>query len=91
MAPRRVLLSFNSEKLRTDLTFSGLVVGAGATTIACLLFAIIVPSTTYWAYAFVATIVSVMGADFVFSAGTLFIAKFSLPHNRASLVLSSTR
>ena len=83
MAPRRVLLSFNSEKLRTDLTFSGLVVGAGATTIACLLFAIIVPSTTYWAYAFVATIVSVMGADFVFSAGTLFIAKFALPHEQS--------
>jgi hypothetical protein len=58
-------------------------VGAGATTTACLLFAIIVPSTTYWAYAFVASIASVMGADFVFSAGTLFIAKFALPHEQS--------
>jgi hypothetical protein len=58
-------------------------VGAAATTIACLLFAIIVPSTTYWAYAFVASVASVMGADFVFSAGTLFIAKFALPHEQS--------
>ena len=57
--------------------------GAGATTTACLLFAIIVPSTTYWAYAFVGSVASVMGADFVFSAGTLFIAKFALPHEQS--------
>ncbi|KIM37308.1 hypothetical protein M413DRAFT_20342 [Hebeloma cylindrosporum] len=58
-------------------------VGAAATTIACLLFAIIVPATTYWAYAFVASVASVMGADLVFSAGTLFIAKFALPHEQS--------
>ena len=57
--------------------------GAGATTRACLLFAIIVPSTTYWAYAFAATVISVMGADFVYSAGALFIAKFALPHEQS--------
>jgi nitrate/nitrite transporter NarK len=58
-------------------------VGTGATIIACLLFSIIVPSTTYWAYAFVAIVVSVMGADFVFAAGALFIAKFALPHEQS--------
>ena len=71
------------KELYIDLTFSRVVVGAGATTIACLLFAIIVPSMTYWAYAFVATVVSVLSADFVFSAGTLFIAKFALPHEQS--------
>ncbi|KIM37307.1 hypothetical protein M413DRAFT_13459 [Hebeloma cylindrosporum] len=61
------------------------IIGAGAvgTTTACLLFAIIDPSTTYWAYAFVATVVSVMGPDLVFTAGTLFIAKFALPHEQS--------
>ncbi|PPQ78955.1 hypothetical protein CVT25_002284 [Psilocybe cyanescens] len=58
-------------------------IGAGATASACLLFAIIRPGTTYWAYAFNASYLSVMGADFVFSAGTLFIAKFSLPHEQS--------
>jgi hypothetical protein len=57
--------------------------GTGATTIACLLFAIIVPTATYWAYAFVATSLSVMGADLVYTAGTLFIAKFALPHEQS--------
>ncbi|KDR72245.1 hypothetical protein GALMADRAFT_74165 [Galerina marginata CBS 339.88] len=58
-------------------------VGAFATSVACLFFAIIKPGTTYWAYAFNASYLSVMGADFVFSAGTLFIAKFALPHEQS--------
>ncbi|CAA7265687.1 unnamed protein product [Cyclocybe aegerita] len=57
--------------------------GAFATTVACLLFAVIIPETTYWAFAFPASFLSVMGADLVFSAGTLFIAKFSLPHEQS--------
>lgn len=60
-----------------------IAIGAGATASACLLFAIIKPDSTYWAYAFNASYLSVMGADFVFSAGTLFIAKFSLPHEQS--------
>jgi len=58
-------------------------VGSAATTTACLLFAIIDPSTTYWAYAFVASVASAMGGDFIFSAGTLFIAKSSPPHEQS--------
>jgi hypothetical protein len=58
-------------------------VGSAATTTACLLFAIINPSATYWAYAFVASIASAMGGDFIFSAGTLFIAKSSPPHEQS--------
>ncbi|KAF9048977.1 major facilitator superfamily domain-containing protein [Panaeolus papilionaceus] len=57
--------------------------GAFATTIASLLFAIIDPQATYWAHAFPSSILAVMGADLVFSAGTLFIAKFSLPHEQS--------
>jgi len=57
--------------------------GSAATATACLLFAIIDPSTTYWAYAFVGSIASVMGCDFTFAAGTLFIAKSSPPHEQS--------
>jgi len=57
--------------------------GSAATATACLLFAIIDPSTTYWAYAFVAFITSAMGCDFAFAAGTLFIAKYSPPHEQS--------
>ncbi|PPQ92095.1 hypothetical protein CVT25_008261 [Psilocybe cyanescens] len=60
-----------------------IAIGAGATALACVLFAIIKPGTTYWAYAFNATYLSVMGADFVFAAGTLYIAKVSLPHEQS--------
>jgi len=58
-------------------------IGTLSTTIACLLLALINPSTTYWAFAFPATFLSVMGADFVFSAGSLFIAKVALPHEQS--------
>jgi hypothetical protein len=64
-----------------DLLHAG--AGTGATTTACLLFAIIDPTTTYWAYAFVACSISVMGADLVYTAGALFIAKFALPHEQS--------
>ncbi|KAJ7852795.1 MFS general substrate transporter [Mycena olivaceomarginata] len=57
--------------------------GTTFTAIAALLFAIIEPSAPYWAYGFPAPIVSVFGADFVFAAGTLFVAKVSLPHEQS--------
>ena len=57
--------------------------GTLSTTTACLLLALINPNTTYWASAFPATCLVVIGADFVFSAGSLFIAKFALPHEQS--------
>lgn len=60
-----------------------IVVGTLATSVACLLFAVIDPAVTYWAFGFTATVLSVMGADFVFSAGTLFTARVSLPHEQS--------
>ncbi|KAJ7065155.1 MFS general substrate transporter [Mycena belliarum] len=60
------------------ITFGTTFTGVGA-----LLFALIDPSAPYWAFGFPASIVSVFGADFIFAAGTLFVAKVSLPHEQS--------
>ncbi|KAK0467833.1 putative efflux transporter [Desarmillaria tabescens] len=60
-----------------------MVSGTALTSAASLLFALINPTTTYWAFDFPAAVLSVVGADFVFAAGTLFIAKVSLPHEQS--------
>ncbi|KAJ7028424.1 MFS general substrate transporter [Mycena alexandri] len=64
---------------RMDLVFSG----PSFTGIGALLFALIDPSAPYWAFGFPAPVVVVFGADFVFAAGTLFVAKISLPHEQS--------
>jgi nitrate/nitrite transporter NarK len=58
-------------------------IGTVATTVACLLFAIIDPDATYWAFAFPAIFLSSMGADIISSVGTLFIAKVVQPHEQS--------
>jgi hypothetical protein len=55
------------------------VLGTILTGSANLLFAIINTSSTYWAFGFPAAITSVFGADFVFAAGSIFIAQEALP------------
>ncbi|KAG6901627.1 hypothetical protein C0995_009795 [Termitomyces sp. Mi166 len=60
-----------------------LAVGTLGTSIACVLFAIIDPNTAYWAYGFPSAVITVFGADFVFAAGTLFIAKVAEPHEQS--------
>lgn len=60
-----------------------LVIGTFGTSTACLFFALIDPSAPYWAFGFPAAILSVIGGDFVFSSGTLFIAKISLEHEQS--------
>ena len=57
--------------------------GTVATTIACLLFAVIIPDATYWAFSFPAILLSSVGADIISSVGTLFIAKVVLPHEQS--------
>ncbi|CAK5284758.1 unnamed protein product, partial [Mycena citricolor] len=57
--------------------------GTLVTGIASLLFALIDPAAPYWAFGFPATITAVFGADFVFAAGTIFVAKVSLPHEQS--------
>ncbi|KAJ7106912.1 major facilitator superfamily domain-containing protein [Mycena epipterygia] len=51
-----------------------LATGTLTTTIAPLLFALIIPKAPYWAFGFPAAVCSVVGADFLFAAGTLFVA-----------------
>ncbi|KAJ7738341.1 MFS general substrate transporter [Mycena metata] len=67
---------------RMDLVIL-IVFGTSFTGIGALLFALIDPSAPYWAFGFPAPVVVVFGADFVFAAGTLFVAKVSLPHEQS--------
>jgi len=59
------------------------VFGTIFTGSAGLLFALINTSSTYWAFGFPAAVISVFGADFVFAAGTIFVAKVALPHEQS--------
>ncbi|KAG2340747.1 MFS general substrate transporter [Suillus weaverae] len=59
------------------------VSGTLLTASAAILFALIDPTATYWAFGFPSTVIVVFGADFVYSAGTIFIAKIALPHERS--------
>jgi MFS family permease len=59
------------------------VSGTLLTATAAILFALIDPSVTYWAFCFPSTVLIVFGADFVYSSGTIFIAKTSLPHEHS--------
>ncbi|KAI9056747.1 MFS general substrate transporter [Trametes sanguinea] len=60
-----------------------IVTGTVLTAVASLLFAVIDTAATYWAFGFPAAILSVCGTDFVFSTGTLFVAKVCLPHEQS--------
>ncbi|KAG2073087.1 efflux transporter [Suillus decipiens] len=59
------------------------VSGTLLTATAAILFALIDPTATYWAFGFPSAVVVVFGADFVYSAGTIFIAKMAPPHERS--------
>lgn len=59
------------------------VAGTLFTGCATLFFALIDEHGSYWAYGFPSAIFSVIGADFVFAAGTLFVAKVALPHEQS--------
>jgi hypothetical protein len=59
-----------------------ILLGTFFTGIAALLFALVVPSAPYWAFGFPSTTLGVFGADFVFTSGTLFVAKIALPEEQ---------
>lgn len=59
------------------------VFGTLITGCACVLFALINASATYWAFGFPSTVMVVFGADFVYAAGTIFVAKIVLPHEQS--------
>ncbi|KAF8331587.1 efflux transporter [Amanita rubescens] len=50
-------------------------IGTFVTGCAPIFFAVIIPSSPYWAFGFPSSICAVFGADFVFAAGTLYVAK----------------
>lgn len=45
--------------------------------VASLLFAVIDPDVTYWAFAFPSTALSVFGADFIYATSTIYIASIA--------------
>ncbi|EUC64803.1 MFS general substrate transporter [Rhizoctonia solani AG-3 Rhs1AP] len=57
--------------------------GCFFTALASLLFAVIIPSASYWAFGFPAATVVVFGADFMFATGSIFVAKIALPHEQS--------
>ena len=58
-------------------------VGTLVTSTGIMLFSISKPSMSYWDLEFSAIWLSVLGVDFVFPAGSLFIAKFALPYEQS--------
>jgi hypothetical protein len=58
-------------------------VGTLMTGCANIFFAVIDPDATYWAFGFPSACLIVLGADFTFASGTLFISKISLPHEQS--------
>ncbi|KAF8625057.1 hypothetical protein AX15_005579 [Amanita polypyramis BW_CC] len=60
-----------------------LSIGAMATGVACLLFALIKVEATYWAFSFPSTILAVWGADLIFACGSLFVARIAFPHEQS--------
>ncbi|KAJ7841749.1 hypothetical protein B0H14DRAFT_2782456 [Mycena olivaceomarginata] len=53
--------------------------GTLTTMVAPLLFALVVPAAPYWAYGFPAAVCSVVGVDFLFAAGMMFVADSVAP------------
>ncbi|KDQ19374.1 hypothetical protein BOTBODRAFT_437663 [Botryobasidium botryosum FD-172 SS1] len=62
-----------------------IIIGIGAlcTGAGCLLFAVIKPSASYWAFGFPSATLAVVGADFIFSSCSLFTAKIALPEEQS--------
>ncbi|KAI0060675.1 efflux transporter [Artomyces pyxidatus] len=67
---------------RVDVVYI-IAIGTLLTSAGNLLFAVIVPSAPYWAFGFPSAMIIVLGADFVFASGTLFIAKVCFPHEQS--------
>ncbi|KAI0251788.1 putative efflux transporter [Lactifluus subvellereus] len=60
-----------------------IAVGTLMTGCANIFFAVIDPNATYWAFGFPSACLIVLGADFTFASGTLFISKISPPHEQS--------
>ncbi|KAF7318759.1 MFS domain-containing protein [Mycena chlorophos] len=60
-----------------------LTAGTLSTAIAALLFALIRPSAPYWAFGFPAAITAVVGVDFLFAAGMMFVSNAVGPQEQS--------
>ena len=58
-------------------------VGTLLTAFGSIFFSLVHDGQSYWSYGFPSAVIVVFGADFVFSSGTLFIAKCALPHEQS--------
>jgi len=58
-------------------------VGTLFTAFGNIFFALVQDGWSYWAYGFPSAIIVVFGADFVFSSGSLFLAKCARPHEQS--------
>ncbi|KAH9031333.1 efflux transporter [Lactarius pseudohatsudake] len=61
------------------------LVATGTLMTACadILIAVINPSASFWAFCFPSTFLVALGVDLTFTAGTLFVAKASHPHEQS--------
>ncbi|CAE6425463.1 unnamed protein product [Rhizoctonia solani] len=78
--------AYDSQRITLQCRISGtalIAFGCFFTALASLLFAVIVPSASYWAFGFPAAAIVVFGADFMFATGSLFVAKIALPHEQS--------
>ncbi|KAF9077673.1 hypothetical protein BDP27DRAFT_1441720 [Rhodocollybia butyracea] len=70
---------------RVSFFYSNVFAACGTALTACaaLLLALINPNAVYWAFGFPSAIIAVVGADFVFACGTMYVAKKCLPHEQS--------
>jgi len=61
-----------------------IIFGTLMTAFGNVFFSLVKDGQSYWSYGFPSAIIVVFGADFVFSSGTLFIAKCALPHEQSA-------
>lgn len=61
------------------------IVATGTLMTGCanLLFAVIDPKASFWAFCFPSSCLVALGADFTFATGTLFVSKVSHPHEQS--------
>jgi hypothetical protein len=67
---------------RVDVMY---IVATGTLMTGCadLLYAVIDPKASFWAFCFPSSCLVALGADFTFAAGTLFVSKVSHPHEQS--------
>ena len=66
-----------------DGAFTLLAFGPATTGMASLLFVVIKPTASYWAFGFPAAVLAAMGAVFTYTVGSMYISKISSSHEQS--------